>query len=807
VFATWLLWSLRDLRARWVQVLAISLVIALGTGSYAGLSSVTVWRLDSAEASYEATQMYDLRARLPTGGVAPQGALRASLDGLTNPALVVTAEERLLVRTQLDASIGDQSVLVRALLVGGDLSDGGPHLMTPWPLLGRGLSEADRERDVVLLERNFAKHYDLPASGQLMLTGERPIEYVGHAAHPEYFTVVTETGGVFAQSTFAALFTSIDTAQRLSGQPDVVNDLVIRLSAGADAEAVAAEVEALLDDLGATVNLPADDPSYRVITEDPEGDQQFYNVFAIAIFGGAVFAAFNLTTRMVESQRREIGIAMAIGVPPARIALRPLLFGLEIAVFGVLFGVGVGVVISELMKGLLQDLQPLPIFETPLQLQLFAGVAVVGVLIPVLAILYPVLRAVRVNPIDAIKPTHLAAHGSRLDPIAQRLPLPHSTFARLPFRNLLRAPRRALLTILGIAAVLSVLVGIVGMLDSLFATIDRSDEELLGSAPDRIEVALDRFYPVDGAPAAAVLADEVLADTEAALQVSATLPVADGTDIDLFVDLVDLGSPLWRPTVAGERIADGIVLSEAAAAELDVSAGDLVAVRLPHRIDVGGFEVRETELRLAGTHPHPFRFLAYMDISQAGLLGLDGLTNRIVARPAPGEDEGSVQRALFGTGGVASVQGVTATTDAIRDAMAEFTGVFRVIEGAALVLALLIAFNAASIANDERARENATMLAYGIPVRTVLLMSIVESVVIGVIATGLGLLGGWALLTWTTEELFPRVLPDIRMVTEVGLRSVLIILALGIFAVAAAPLLTTRRLVNMDIPSTLRVME
>jgi putative ABC transport system permease protein len=774
VFATWLLWSLRDLRARWVQVLAISLVIALGTGSYAGLSSVTVWRLDSAEASYEATQMYDLRARLPTGGVAPQGALRASLDGLTNPALVVTAEERLLVRTQLDASIGDQSVLVRALLVGGDLSDGGPHLMTPWPLLGRGLSEADRERDVVLLERNFAKHYDLPASGQLLLTGERPIEYVGHAAHPEYFTVVTETGGVFAQSTFAALFTSIDTAQRLSGQPDVVNDLVIRLSAGADAEAVAAEVEALLDDLGATVNLPADDPSYRVITEDPEGDQQFYNVFAIAIFGGAVFAAFNLTTRMVESQRREIGIAMAIGVPPARIALRPLLFGLEIAVFGVLFGVGVGVVISELMKGLLQDLQPLPIFETPLQLQLFAGVAVVGVLIPVLAILYPVLRAVRVNPIDAIKPTHLAAHGSRLDPIAQRLPLPHSTFARLPFRNLLRAPRRALLTILGIAAVLSVLVGIVGMLDSLFATIDRSDEELLGSAPDRIEVALDRFYPVDGAPAAAVLADEVLADTEAALQVSATLPVADGTDIDLFVDLVD---------------------------------GDLVAVRLPHRIDVGGFEVRETELRLAGTHPHPFRFLAYMDISQAGLLGLDGLTNRIVARPAPGEDEGSVQRALFGTGGVASVQGVTATTDAIRDAMAEFTGVFRVIEGAALVLALLIAFNAASIANDERARENATMLAYGIPVRTVLLMSIVESVVIGVIATGLGLLGGWALLTWTTEELFPRVLPDIRMVTEVGLRSVLIILALGIFAVAAAPLLTTRRLVNMDIPSTLRVME
>ena len=37
----WLRWSWRDLRARWLQVLAIAMVIALGTGSYAGLSSVT----------------------------------------------------------------------------------------------------------------------------------------------------------------------------------------------------------------------------------------------------------------------------------------------------------------------------------------------------------------------------------------------------------------------------------------------------------------------------------------------------------------------------------------------------------------------------------------------------------------------------------------------------------------------------------------------------------------------------------------------------------------------------------------------
>ena len=34
-------WALRDARARWVQVAGIALMIALGTGMYAGLSSVT----------------------------------------------------------------------------------------------------------------------------------------------------------------------------------------------------------------------------------------------------------------------------------------------------------------------------------------------------------------------------------------------------------------------------------------------------------------------------------------------------------------------------------------------------------------------------------------------------------------------------------------------------------------------------------------------------------------------------------------------------------------------------------------------
>ena len=59
-----------------------------------------------------------------------------------------------------------------------------------------------------------------------------------------------------------------------------------------------------------------------------------------------------------------------------------------------------------------------------------------------------------------------------------------------------------------------------------------------------------------------------------------------------------------------------------------------------------------------------------------------------------------------------------------------------------MALALLIAFNSSAIGIDERRRENATMLAFGITnVRTVVL-AVAESLIIGVLGTLVGLAGG-----------------------------------------------------------------
>ena len=64
-----------------------------------------------------------------------------------------------------------------------------------------------------------------------------------------------------------------------------------------------------------------EDPVHRALYEDAHNDQTTWNIFAFLILFGAAFAAFNLVSRAVDAQRREIGIGMALGLPPRLLAL------------------------------------------------------------------------------------------------------------------------------------------------------------------------------------------------------------------------------------------------------------------------------------------------------------------------------------------------------------------------------------------------------------------------------------------------------------------------------------------------------
>src|SRR6185437_3495142 len=219
----WLRWSWRDLRARWVQVCALAAVIALGTGSYAALLSTSAWRTQSNDASFALLHTHDLRVALAAGSTVRQGSLLAVLRGMPHAADVTGARERLIAPTQVVAPKG---VLGPGEMVG---AGPGPAVDAVHVYAGQDLpAAAAGGTPAVILDRGFARLNSLPDSGTLRVAGGTGVRYTGIGQSPEYFMGGGSGGAggatVFlSQKTYAVLFTTLATAQRLAGAPGRVN--------------------------------------------------------------------------------------------------------------------------------------------------------------------------------------------------------------------------------------------------------------------------------------------------------------------------------------------------------------------------------------------------------------------------------------------------------------------------------------------------------------------------------------------------------------------------------------------------------
>jgi putative ABC transport system permease protein len=99
------------------------------------------------------------------------------------------------------------------------------------------------------------------------------------------------------------------------------------------------------------------------------------------------------------------------------------------------------------------------------------------------------------------------------------------------------------------------------------------------------------------------------------------------------------------------------------------------------------------------------------------------------------------------------------------------------------------------------------MRAFGLPVRSILGIITKESVVIGALATLIGVAIGTLMLDWMLGSLASRTLPEFGIARYVAPATLAWAAGIGVVAVSVAPLFLVRRIRNMDLPSTLRVME
>ena len=814
----WLRWSWRDLRARWVQVLVIALIIAIGTGVCAGLWGQKKWRYDSADMSYGRLHMYDLRIDFASGSYSPRQDVLDTLQGIEG---VQTMETRLIAPTLVDATRDGESILVRGRLIGVDVADGGPHVNGVYVPngSGRALTAADADRNVAVIEYKFAEANNLKPGDPVRITGDVALDFVGAGHSPEYFIVMPETGSYFAEKNFAVVFVPLETAQRVTNHAGMVNDVSILLAEGADPDTVRAAIQDRMaqdfPDTGIEITRRQDDILYTNMYLDADSDQTLWTMVAFLFLIGAAAGAFNLTGRMIEAQRRQIGIGMALGVPRRWIAFRPLLVGFQVAVLGTIFGLLVGWGLGWAFSQNLENMLPLPFWRFSFYWPGYILGTALGILMPFAATLLPVWRAVRVAPVDAIQTGYMVAKGGGLSRLANHLPLPGKSFVHMPVKNVLRSPWRTLLTILGVAIAVLLMTTAVGLGDTLSKTMNQADDAYRYRGQDRVLVTMDFFYPVGSEPITSITGlsqpdgQPFFKTTETSLVMAGSLRHGAGKIDNVLIELHDVAHAIWVPALKEGRLVagqPGIVIAQKAAEDLGVGVGDTLTLKHPYREGPTTFRLVDTEVPIIGIHNSPLRPLAYMDMSAASMMGLDGQTNQIVVELGQGASLDTVKRTLLTRPGVGSVESISAFSDNVEQMLSMMNGILNVCEIIVLIMAFLIAFNSTSISVDERFRDIATMFAFGLPIHTVTRMQMLENFIIGLLGTVIGIIFGWLVLNAFMIEQEGEG-HDLEMLITIYPSTLVLAASLGILVVVLTPMLSVRRMRKMDIASTLRVIE
>jgi putative ABC transport system permease protein len=152
-------------------------------------------------------------------------------------------------------------------------------------------------------------------------------------------------------------------------------------------------------------------PGVEVATPAGKGDEAnesmagldivlyFFSGMAIFVGGFLILNSFNMT---VLQRIREIGTLRALGASRRRIGTSVVGEAMILAVIGCLLGLGLGVVLAEVLAAAMRSFFGLPLAALHITAGAAIGAVVVGLLATVAGSLYPALRAGRIPPIRAL---------------------------------------------------------------------------------------------------------------------------------------------------------------------------------------------------------------------------------------------------------------------------------------------------------------------------------------------------------------------------------------------------------------------
>ncbi|WP_245820558.1 ABC transporter permease [Flavimaricola marinus] len=687
----------RDLWRIKGQALAIMLVIGIGVALQVMMSGFVASLTQTRDAYYERQQFAQVFAPVAR---APERVARR----LSDIRGVAVVETRISGSALIDIPSRDLPVSARIL----SLPAYGMRHLNEIRLTAGRRPESGKIHEIVLLD-SFASAHDIVPGDQIHVTlngAYRAFDVVGTAQSPEFIYYAAPGEMIPDDARFGVIWIGRPALAAALDLKGAFNEVLLTLLRGTDVDAVLDDVDRVLDPFGAPGAYGlADHPSNRFLSEEIAGLEISAKNVPPVFMLVAAFLLYIVTSRMIQSEREEIGLMKAFGYSDTEVSSHYLQLVVIIALGGAVFGCFLGVLLGRLTIPIYTTYYKLPFLLFRLELASFASGILTSVLVASLGGALALRRVFRMTPAEAMRPpsppdySKAGAFGTRL---VRHLDQP----TRMVLRRLVRQPWRMLGAVTGVAAgmalSLSMLIiyeGFDEALDRTFNVIDRSDASVsfVANAPSRTIFELQRLpgvtlaEPVRNVPVVLRSGRKSYSGAITGLAPDAQLFRALDADVE----------PISLP-------ARGIVLSAPLADILDVSIGDEIVV------DIRQGSQPTVVAPVSGIAESLMGSPAYMDLEALNrLLGEPMRISGAYVSINDGE-QADVYSALKDMPMVAGVSLRIEAERAFQQIMDQGAGSSRFIMGfMAFAITFGIIYNVARVAQDERARDLASLRVMG----------------------------------------------------------------------------------------------
>jgi putative ABC transport system permease protein len=780
--------ALRELVHMRGQLLAIVLVLACGIAGFVTMISNLQALERSMQRYYEHNHFADVFARV----------VRAP-ESLAEPIAALPGVARVETRLVEDLTIGvegyGEPITGRLISISADPLQGLNKLV-----LRRGRLPMPEADDEVAVLESFAIAHELEPGDSIeaLINGRyQELEIVGLVLSPEYIYVLPPGSAFPDPSRFGLLWANRSMLAAAYDMEASFDDVVIDLVPGTDEREFRQRLDLLLAPWGGIDSHGRDMQMSNRLTSMEIEQLRSTGVIVPAIFlGVAAFLLNVVLTRLINTQREQIAALKAVGYGNLAIGFHYAKIVALVVLLGSILGIAIGGWLGRAMADMYLMFFAFPVIEFRLDPSLLISAIAVGLVAGGIGAANAVRQAVKLPPAEAMRPPTPSQHGrSLLDRL--KLILLFGPAWRMVVRNLAQRPLRALMTSLGIAMAVAILVVGNFSKDSLdylvhvqFGLAQRYDLQVdFNRALD--ERALRELEHLPG-----VLVAEPFRTVPVRLR-------AGSRHYQTGIQGVPDDSSLRRLLDDELRVQpipeEGILLTSNLAERLDVRVGDPIDVEvLEGERPVRTVVVAATVDELVGVS-------AYMDRRTLNRLMREGpKVSGAWLSVDPDRVDGLYQQ-LRQTPAVAGVSRLDGMLEAFEETSKQIQMTARTILLIfASVIAIGVVYNSARITLSERSRELASLRVIGFSKAEVSTILLGEFAILLLAAIPMGWGIGWylayAAMAGVDSDLYQ--FPLVIQPSTYAMAALVVIIA-GL----ATALLVRRRINNLDLVAVLKTRE